>query len=64
MLDTLIANVMNIILKSSAVQSINPGYAILLKSTGALLVIAPLVILYVFVQKYFVESIEHSGLVG
>lgn len=36
----------------------------MLNNTGSLMVIAPLIILYAFAQRYFVESIERSGLVG
>jgi multiple sugar transport system permease protein len=32
--------------------------------TSALLVVLPLLILYVFTQRYFVESIERTGLIG
>jgi multiple sugar transport system permease protein len=32
--------------------------------TAALLVILPLLVLYVFTQRYFVESIERTGLIG
>ncbi len=31
---------------------------------GSLLLVAPLVILYVFLQRYFIESIERTGIVG
>ena len=34
------------------------------KSTGGLMIIAPLVIMYLFCQKYLVQGIERSGLVG
>ncbi|MFD0713257.1 carbohydrate ABC transporter permease [Paenibacillus sp. GCM10027626] len=36
----------------------------LLLNTGTLLGIAPIFILYLFAQKYFVESVERTGLVG
>ncbi|GIP34497.1 carbohydrate ABC transporter permease [Paenibacillus sp. J2TS4] len=36
----------------------------LLLNTGILLGIAPIFILYLFAQKYFVESVERTGLVG
>ncbi|MCQ6561344.1 carbohydrate ABC transporter permease [Paenibacillus mendelii] len=39
-------------------------YAYMIKNTGELLFIAPIIILYMFVQRYFVESIERTGLVG
>ena len=32
--------------------------------SGALLVLAPILIVYIFTQKYFTESIERTGLVG
>jgi len=38
-------------------------YASLFQNTAALLFIAPLLILYGFMQRYFVESIERTGLV-
>ena len=36
----------------------------LLNNDGMLLVILPLLILYLFMQRYFVESIERTGIVG
>jgi len=42
----------------------NPLIRANLISTGVLLMISPLVILYMFAQKYFVESIERTGVVG
>ncbi|WP_054026443.1 carbohydrate ABC transporter permease [Bacillus sp. FJAT-28004] len=35
-----------------------------LTNTMSLLIIIPLIILYLFAQKYLVEGIEHSGIVG
>lgn len=35
-----------------------------LRNSGLLLVMAPLLIVYLFTQRYFVESIERTGLVG
>jgi len=32
--------------------------------TAALLTILPLLLLYLFTQRYFVESIERTGLIG
>jgi len=40
------------------------AYSSLLINTGTLLAIAPIFILYLFVQRYFVESVERTGLVG
>ena len=33
-------------------------------SAGALLVVVPPLLLYIFTQKYFTESIERTGIVG
>jgi len=39
-------------------------YTSLLDNTGMILVVAPLLILYSFMQRYFIESVERSGIVG
>lgn len=39
-------------------------YASLINNTGMLLFMAPLLILYAFMQRYFIESVQRSGLVG
>ena len=39
-------------------------YVSLINNAGSLLFMAPLLVLYVFMQRYFVESIERTGLVG
>lgn len=39
-------------------------YFSLLNSAGILLVVGPLLLLYAFTQRYFVESIERTGLIG
>ena len=36
----------------------------LIIALGIVLLILPMVVLYLFCQRYFVESIERSGLVG
>lgn len=36
----------------------------LINNAGMLLVILPLLILYIFLQRYFVESVERTGIVG
>lgn len=62
-----ISDVTNLILKDLGIAdtlSYNPIYIIALKSAGVLLVIAPLVLLYLALQRFFVESVERSGLVG
>ena len=39
-------------------------YQNILQSTAGILIIAPLVVMYLFCQKYLVQGIERSGLVG
>ena len=39
-------------------------YSNVIQNTGGLLIIMPLVILYLFCQRYLVQGIERSGLVG
>jgi len=36
----------------------------LINNAGMLMVIVPLLILYIFLQRYFVESVERTGIVG
>lgn len=45
-------------------ETADPFYASMLSDTGVLLAILPLIIIYLFFQRYFVESVERSGLVG
>ena len=42
----------------------DPAAITLIKYAGIVLLILPMVVLYLFCQRYFVESIERSGLVG
>ena len=49
---------------TAALSDYDWQYASLLKSTGVLLMIIPLIILYIVAQRYFTEGIERSGLVG
>jgi len=42
----------------------NPVYLALISNVSALLMMLPLLIMYLFVQKSFVESIERTGIVG
>lgn len=42
----------------------NIGYISIMQATGTLMTILPLVILYFFLQKTFVQSVERTGLVG
>jgi multiple sugar transport system permease protein len=42
----------------------DPNHAAMIVDTGILMAIAPLIIMYLFVQRYFVESVERTGVVG
>lgn len=42
----------------------DPNHVAMIVDTGILLAIAPLILIYLVVQRYFVESIERSGIVG
>jgi len=42
----------------------NPVFLALISNVAALLMMLPLLIMYLFVQKQFVESIERTGIVG
>lgn len=46
------------------VGAVDPFYVSMLVNTAVLLAIAPLIILYLFVQRHFVESVERTGIVG
>ena len=39
-------------------------YYNVIQNTAGIMIIAPLVIMYLFCQKYLVQGIERSGLVG
>lgn len=43
---------------------VDPYYLSMIVDTGILLAIAPLIIMYLFVQRFFVESVERTGVVG
>lgn len=51
-------------LVSSEMTYVSPALASMMNNTGTILVILPLILVYLFAQKYFVESIERSGIVG
>ncbi len=42
----------------------NAGFYTAIKNAGGLMIIAPLVIVYLFCQRYLVEGIERSGITG
>ncbi len=45
-------------------SGISMAYQGILDATGLLLMIAPLIIVYVFIQRRFIESVERTGIVG
>ncbi|MCR2803649.1 carbohydrate ABC transporter permease [Paenibacillus soyae] len=51
-------------LGSNAEMRADPNHVALIVDTGILLAIAPLILMYLFVQRYFVESVERTGVVG
>lgn len=53
-----------IFLQDGDASKADPFYLSMVQDTGILLAILPLIILYLFVQRYFVESIERTGIVG
>ena len=64
---------LSVMLKNLANNLVNENIELILQSrallrtylaAGALLTILPLLIFYIFAQRYFVESIESTGLVG
>ncbi len=48
----------------SGFQYLSPGYTSILNNAGSMLVIAPLALVYILLQRYFVEGIERSGITG
>ncbi len=57
-LSTLQANIANID------KVMDPGIQQLYVSAGIVLVMLPVVLIYIFLQKYFIEGVERSGIVG
>jgi multiple sugar transport system permease protein len=55
-------NIPNILSKENMAGS-NIYYNVI-QNTGGMMIIMPLIILYLFCQKYLVQGIERSGLVG
>jgi len=49
---------------ASGSGQIDPFYLSMLVNTSVLLAITPLIVLYLFVQRHFVESVERTGIVG
>lgn len=44
--------------------NMSPAYASMMNNTGSIMLVVPLFLIYLFAQRYFVESIERSGIVG
>ncbi len=55
---------LSLVLFNSAAVDISPREQILWMEAGCLLAVLPLLLMYIFLQKYFTEGIERSGLVG
>ncbi|WP_199613659.1 carbohydrate ABC transporter permease [Paenibacillus alkalitolerans] len=51
-------------LGANAEMKADPNHVAMIVDTGILLAIAPLIVMYLFVQRYFVESVERTGVVG
>ena len=49
---------------NSATVEVSPREQIIWMEAGCLLAVMPLLVMYTFLQKYFTEGIERSGLVG
>lgn len=47
-----------------SLENISPGFRSLMNNTGSVLVLVPLIIVYLLCQRYFIEGIERSGIVG
>ncbi len=52
------------LLWGNAAAEISPREQIIWLEAGCLLAILPLLVMYAFLQRYFTEGIEHSGLAG
>jgi multiple sugar transport system permease protein len=55
---------LSIHLEGGVATNKDPFYMSMVQDTGILLAILPLIIIYLFVQRHFVESVERSGIVG
>ncbi|MDQ6418424.1 carbohydrate ABC transporter permease [Paenibacillus sp. LHD-117] len=58
------AQILNYIGIQSGGATADPLYLSLIQNTSVLLAILPLIVMYLFVQRHFVESMERSGIVG
>lgn len=55
---------LGIMLNDGQSSRVDPFYQSMVLDTGMLLAIVPLILMYIFVQRYFVESVERTGIVG
>lgn len=55
---------LRIMLDDGVNSGADPFYQSMVLDTGMLLAIVPLILIYIFVQRYFVESVERTGIVG
>jgi multiple sugar transport system permease protein len=55
-------NIPNVLAKDNMAGS--DIYYNVIQNTGGMMIIMPLIILYLFCQRYLVQGIERSGLVG
>ncbi|MFC5528739.1 carbohydrate ABC transporter permease [Cohnella yongneupensis] len=58
------AYIINSLMSTSPGAQPDPNHVAMVVDTGILIAILPLILLYLFVQRYFVESVERSGVVG
>ena len=61
---TFMTQIQSTINASGGVGSQDPTYLYIIIQAGALLCVAPLLIVFAFGQKVFTESIERTGMVG
>lgn len=61
--DPLFKDFVNDLISSDDIKA-NGNFAAVIANTSALLMMTPLLIAYLFVQKQFVEGVERSGIVG
>ena len=63
-LTVMLKNLNSTLISNGVVGGSNPLNSRMFIQAGALMTILPLLVLYLFVQKFFTESIERAGIVG
>lgn len=63
-LSSLPPKIANYLIGSQELNLVDPFYMSMMKDIAVLFMMAPLIIMYLFVQRYFVESVERTGLIG